>query len=47
MQKVEGKMNIADSLTKHVQAGDIRVHMHRTKQGYCAGRHRLAPEIAQ
>ena len=44
---MEGKLNIADSLTKHVLAEDIRVHMFRTQQGYVAGRHRLAPEVAQ
>ena len=28
--KVNGKENMADILTKHVNAEDIRVHLHRT-----------------
>ena len=34
VRKVEGKTNIADPLTKHVDAEDIRVHMHHTSQIY-------------
>ena len=30
VRKVNGKENIADILTKHVTAEDIRVHMHHT-----------------
>ena len=30
VRKINGKENIADILTKHVAAEDIRVHMHHT-----------------
>ena len=42
--KVNGKENVADILTKHVNAEDIRVHMHRTNQEIAQGRHAIAPE---
>ena len=42
--KVSGKENLADILTKHVNAEDIRVHLHRTGQTIIAGRHSIAPE---
>ena len=44
ISKVNGKENIADILTKHVNAEDIRVHLHRTGQTIVAGRHPIAPE---
>jgi len=43
IEKVNGKENIADILTKHVDAEDIRVHMHRTGQVIAEGRHEIAP----
>ena len=43
--KVDGKTNIADSLTKHVAAEDIRVHMHNTHQTYAQGRHNIMPRV--
>ena len=46
VRKVDGKTNIADMLTKHVQAEDIRVHMHHTGQQYVRGRHDIMPHIA-
>ena len=46
IRKVDGKANIADLLTKHVSAEDIRVHMHHTSQGYANGRHSIMPHMA-
>ena len=46
VRKVNGKENIADILTKHVAAEDIRVHMHHTSQRYSEGRHAIMPHIA-
>ena len=46
VRKVDGKSNIADGLTKHVNAEDIRVHMHHTSQVYAQGRHDLMPRMA-
>ncbi len=43
IRKVEGKVNLADSLTKHVDAEDIRVHLHGTRQVIEGGRHAAAP----
>ena len=43
VRKVNGKENIADALTKHVNAEDIRVHMHCTHQQFEQLRHELAP----
>ena len=45
IRKVEGKTNIADVLTKHVNAEDIRIHMHHTGQRYMHGRHDIMPRI--
>ena len=42
--KVNGKENLADILTKHVNSEDVRVHLHRTGQYLQAGRHEIAPE---
>ena len=42
--KVNGKENLADILTKHANAEDIRVHLHKTSQSIQEGRHELAPE---
>ena len=46
VRKVPGKTNIADILTKHVSAEDIRVHMHHTSQLYHEGRHSIMPRVA-
>ena len=43
IHKINGKENIADILTKHVNAEDIRVHMHQTNQTITQGRHCMAP----
>ena len=45
VRKVDGKANIADMLTKHVTAEDIRVHMHHTCQVYAQGRHDIMPQV--
>ena len=42
--KVNGKENLADTLTKHVNAEDIRVHLFKTGQSIQPGRHEIAPE---
>ena len=44
ISKVNGKENLADILTKHVNSEDVRVHLHRTGQHLQAGRHEIAPE---
>jgi len=44
INKVNGKENLADILTKHLSSEDIRVHLHRTGQSLEAGRHEIAPE---
>ena len=41
--KIRGRENIADILTKHVNAEDVRVHLHRTNQTISNGRHETAP----
>ena len=46
IRKVDGKANLADLLTKHVNAEDIRVHMHHTSQSYQQGRHSIMPSTA-
>ena len=47
IRKVDGKVNIADALTKHVGSEDIRVHMHHTSQTHAQGRHSVMPQIAE
>ena len=44
IEKVNGKENISDILTKHVNAEDIRVHLHKTGQTLAHDRHSIAPE---
>ena len=44
INKVNGKENLADILTKHVKSEDIRVHLCKTGQSSTAGRHSIAPE---
>jgi hypothetical protein len=44
VNKVNGKGNLADILTKHVNAEDIRVHLYRTGQSIEEGRHGIAPD---
>ena len=46
VRKINGKENVADILTKHVTAEDIRVHMHHTSQYHVQGRHAIMPHIA-
>ena len=47
VRKVDGKTNLADMLTKHVDREDINVHMHGTAQVHESGRHELAPRVAE
>jgi len=42
--KVNGKENLADILTKHVNSEDIRIHLFKTGQYLQEGRHEIAPE---
>ena len=44
IEKVNGKENLSDILTKHVNAEDIRVHLHKTGQTIEQGGHSIAPE---
>jgi hypothetical protein len=44
VNKVNGKENLADALTKHVNSEDIRVHLFKTGQFIQEGRHEIAPE---
>ena len=44
ISKVNGKENLADVLTKHVNSEDIRVHLYKTGQCLQEGRHEIAPE---
>ena len=44
ISKVNGKENLADILTKHVNSEDIRVDLHRTGQAIVVGRPSIAPE---
>ena len=44
IEKINGKENVADVLTKHMNAEDIRVHMYRTGQIIAQGRREIAPE---
>ena len=41
--KVNGKENIADTFTKHVNARDIIVHLYKTNQTIADGRYDIAP----
>jgi hypothetical protein len=44
INKVNGKENLADILTKHVNSEDIRFHLFKTGQSIQTGRHEIAPE---
>jgi hypothetical protein len=44
INKVNGKENLADALTKYVNSEDIRIHLFKTGQSIQAGRHEIAPE---
>ena len=44
--RVESKRNIADGLTKHVAAEDIRVHIGHTSQRYTQDRHAIVPHVS-
>ena len=47
VRKVDGKTNMADALTKHVNPEDIRVHLYHTGQVKEGGSHELAPTVAK
>jgi hypothetical protein len=44
VNKVNGKDNLADALTKHLSSEGIRIHLFRTRQFLREGRHEIAPE---
>ena len=46
LHKIQGEMNLADSLTKHVGREIIDMHMDGTNQ-ISGGRHRIMPMIAE
>ena len=41
--EINGEENVVDILTKHVNAEDVRVHLHKTNQTLVVGRHEIAP----
>jgi hypothetical protein len=47
VEKIDGKMNLADHLTKYVSAEGIQEHMVGTGQAIEMGRHSLMPEVAE
>ena len=46
MEKVDGKKNIADALTKPVEGLDLTVHILGTGLKFRSDRHDLAPAVA-
>ncbi len=46
VEKVGGKFNIADALTKHVDGANMRMHIEEMGLKHMSGRHELAPETA-
>ena len=44
LEKVEGKDNLADALTKHLGRDDLERHVWITNQFIVSGRHELSPE---
>ena len=44
LEKVEGKDNLADALTKHLGRDDLERHVRLTGQTMLQGRHELNPE---
>ena len=46
VEKIGGKSNIADALTKHVDAKDLAMHVEGIKMEKRDGRHPEAPEVA-
>ena len=45
VRRVDGKTNIADTLTNHVNGEDIGLHLFWTSPVFTPGRHPLAPEV--
>ena len=45
LEKVDGKVNLSDCLTKYVSREDIEWQMAQTGQVIRGGRHNLCPEI--
>ena len=45
--KVSGHENIADALTKHVEAGELEKHGMKIGLNISGGRHNLMPKVAE
>ena len=46
IEKVGGKINLADTLTKHSDAGSLETHIVGTRMEARVGRHHAAPDVA-
>ena len=46
IEKVGGKINLADTLTKHSDAGSLDTHILGTSMEARSGRHHAAPDVA-
>ncbi len=46
IEKVGGKINLADTLTKHSDAGSLETHIVGTRMEARRGRHHAAPDVA-
>jgi hypothetical protein len=47
IEKVGGKVNIADAMTKHVAGEDHKMHMENTDIEVRWDRHEIAPKVAE
>ena len=46
IERVGGKINLADTLTKHSDAGSLETHVVGTRMEARRGRHHAAPDVA-
>ena len=46
VEKVHGKVNIADAMTKHVGGEDHKMHVENSHMEIRGDRHDMAPEVA-
>ena len=44
LEKIDGKKNVADALTKYVNGDQLKKHAEKVGQRVVAGRHKLAPK---
>ena len=47
VEKCSGNINIADSMTKHVNGESHKMHVERTAIEFREGRHELAPKVSE